>query len=216
MSQLDFSKLCADSLRNFTKENYNIKLKAAHAHELVAAYFGYNSRNAMISDKRFPIGKLCEAEVIVMISDKEIDARRSELKDLSAEIPDSYTLGEAVYTPLFKDLSLYKSEFPLFRSFERFAKYFVENSQRWKDTIKKLGDFQYEHIVSALEHDDRVVIKVVHTSKVSEVEYIENGETILTLPRIAGKIGFGPLQVKIISKAGGERRVFKKPGGQDV
>ena len=42
----DIPKLCADSLRAFTKEKYGIKLKAAHAHEIVAAYLGYRSRNA--------------------------------------------------------------------------------------------------------------------------------------------------------------------------
>ena len=129
--QQTISKLCADSLRTFTKEKYDIKLKAAHAHELVAAYFGYSSKNAMLADTKYPISNLDQAEIIVMMPDDFIDQRRKNLQGLSPELPDSYTLGEAVYVSLFSD-EWWASQYPPFRSFEKLAKYLVENNDAYK------------------------------------------------------------------------------------
>ena len=115
-------KLCADSLRTFTNKKYGVKLKAAHAHELAAAYFGYSSKNALLADKKYPITNLAQAEIIVMISDDVIDQRRKDLQGLPSELPDSYTLGEAVYTSLFSD-EWWASQYPPFRSYEKLAKF---------------------------------------------------------------------------------------------
>ena len=52
--QRDISKLCADSLRALANEKYGIKLKSAHAHELVAAYFGYRSKMLFWLTKTIP------------------------------------------------------------------------------------------------------------------------------------------------------------------
>ena len=46
--KLEITKACADSLRGFTQNNYGIQLKSSHAHELVAAYFGYSSRATIL------------------------------------------------------------------------------------------------------------------------------------------------------------------------
>ena len=60
--QQSISKLCADSLRALVRDKYGIKLKAAHAHELVAAYLGYRSKNALLAEKKYPISDLANAE----------------------------------------------------------------------------------------------------------------------------------------------------------
>ena len=101
MLQQEISKICADSLRSFAKENYETKLKAAHAHELVSAYFGYKTKNAMLADDQYPISRLNSSEVIILIPDEIIDDRRKKLEGLSENLPDSYSLGEAVFVPLF-------------------------------------------------------------------------------------------------------------------
>jgi len=97
----EISKLCADSLRTFSKEKHDIKLKATHAHELVAAFFGYSSKNTMLADIEYPISNLNLAEIIVMTPDEFIGQRRENLEGLSSELPDNYTLGEAIYDSLF-------------------------------------------------------------------------------------------------------------------
>lgn len=58
------TKLCADHLRAFVNDNHGVKLKASHAHELVAAFFGYKSRAALLADTRHPLSNLTSAALI--------------------------------------------------------------------------------------------------------------------------------------------------------
>ncbi len=217
MSQREISKICADSLRNFSKEKYNTKIKAAHAHELVSAYFGYSSKNAMLADSKFPIKNVSKAKIFVMVSSRDIDIRREQLIDISNSLPDSYTLGEAVYNPLFADNSLYKSEFPPFKSFEKLAIYYVQNSERWKSSFLVLGNFDLEHIVEVEKNEDVVKLTVNHCSRINEIELRGLGQTVLTLKRVAGRVGFEKPHVQMEKWVGNARKVFKvKSGGQDV
>ena len=128
--QPDISKICADSLRTFSNEKYDIKLKPAHAHELVAAFFGYPTKNSMLADTKYPITNLAQAEIIVMIPDDDIDQRRKNLQGLSSELPDSYTLGEAVYDSLFS-VEWWASPYPPFRDYEKLAKFLIENNDAY-------------------------------------------------------------------------------------
>ncbi len=209
MSIQEISKKCADSLRSFTKENYDIKLKAAHAHELVAAYFGYKSKNSMLADVRFPISRLEEADIIVMIDDSEINNRRDDLQCISDSLPDSYKLGEPFYTALFSDFSLYKSNYPPFRNYKSFTQFYIENSKRWNSIFKQIVDIKLDHIVEVDSQKDFVKISVIHTSKNSSNEYLELGETNLTLERVAGRIGYKEPKMDIIQKSGKARRLIK-------
>jgi len=49
----DLSKLCADFLRASYKSQTLGKLKASHARELVAAFFGYKSHAALLAEKNY-------------------------------------------------------------------------------------------------------------------------------------------------------------------
>ncbi len=89
------SKRCADSLRVFS-ENQGVKLGASHAHEIVAAFVGYNSNAAMRADKFCPIENLNKADIYVLVPSALIDQRRQSLKGLPSDLPDTYTLGEAL------------------------------------------------------------------------------------------------------------------------
>lgn len=50
------AKLCANYLRTFSN-NHGVKLKSGHAHELVASFFGYKSKAAMLADNFSPIDR---------------------------------------------------------------------------------------------------------------------------------------------------------------
>lgn len=63
--QQDITKLCADSLRAFTNDNFGEKLKASHAHELVAAFLGYKSRAALLADTELPLANLHKSEFFI-------------------------------------------------------------------------------------------------------------------------------------------------------
>lgn len=194
--QSNLFKLCADSLRTFSKEKYDVKLKAAHAHELVAAYFGYKSKNAMLADTKHPISKLGQAEIIVMTPDDFIDQRRQNLQELSSDLPDSYTIGEAVYAPLFSD-EWWTSPYPPFRSFKTLAKYLVENNDAYQHTFRAYRDIPMHHIVEVKDEESGVILTVTHAHRTSTGEMQGVGEITINLPRVAGRIGYGKPQISV-------------------
>jgi hypothetical protein len=181
--QLNISKLCADSLRTFANKEYGVKLKAAHAHELAAAYFGYSSKNALLADTKYPITNLAQAEIIVMISDDVIDQRRKDLQGLPSELPDSYTLGEAVYTSLFSD-EWWASQHPPFRSFEKLAKTLVENNDTYHHVFRFYRNIPVHHYVDIKASENDVLLSVIHSHRTSTGEMIGDGETTIKLPRV--------------------------------
>jgi hypothetical protein len=99
--QLEITKRCADSLREFSQNKFGIQLKSSHAHELVAAYMGYSSRAALLADSKCPITNLREAEILVLTPTAPIKERRRELKGLPENL--TYDLVEGVYLPLYDE-----------------------------------------------------------------------------------------------------------------
>ncbi len=89
------NKRCADALRVFS-ENQGIKLKASHAHEIVAALFGYKSKAAMDTDRLCPMNNLNHANIYVLTPTAFIDERRECLEDLPTNLPDTYVLADAL------------------------------------------------------------------------------------------------------------------------
>jgi hypothetical protein len=209
----DISKLCADSLRAFSKENYDIKLKPAHGHELVAAFFGYSSKNAMLADNKYPANNLAQAEIIVMIPDDFIDQRRKKLQGLSPELPDSYTIGEAVYGSLFSE-EWWASSYPPFRSFAKLAKVLVEGDDTYQRVFKFYRDIPVHHIVDIKSSENHVFLSVKHSTRTSTGDLLGHGETTINLPRIAGRIGFSKPRISVGQWTGGARRKLGALGVQ--
>ena len=210
MSQ-DISKICVDSLRNFVHEKYHIKLKAAHAHELVAAFIGYRSKNTMLADTKYPISNLDQAEIIVMSPDDDIDQRRKNLQGLSSELPDSYTLGEAVYTSLLSDEG-WASQYPPFRGFEKLAKFLVENNDAYQSVFKFYRDIPMHHIVEVNDEEGGVTLTVLHSHRTSTGKMHGVGKTTIKLRRVAGRIGYGKPQVSVERWTAGARRILGSLG----
>lgn len=202
------TKLCADSLRTFIKERHGIKLKASHAHELIASYFGYNSRAALLADTQHPINNLKQAEIIVMITDTIIDKRRKELKELPSELPDSYTIGEAVYSSLFSD-EWWGSEYPPFRSFDKLAGFLIENNDAYQNVFKFYCDIPMHHFVEVKNEENSVILRVLYSHRISTGEMLGAGRTTINLQRVAGRIGFGKPQISVEKWTGGTQKVIK-------
>lgn len=211
--QQDISKICADSLRTFSSEKYNFKLKASHAHELVAAFFGYSSKNAMVADTRYPITNLGRAEIVVMTSDDFIDKRREKLKGLSSELPDNYTLGEVIYSSLFTD-EWWVSQFPPFRNYEKLAYYLLENNPAYQETFKFYRNVPMQQIVVVQDSEHDVLIMVLHSPKTSSGEKIVVGKTNIYLPRIAGRIGYSKPRISVEQWTGQAMRTLDSLGVQ--
>ncbi|MHA3126752.1 hypothetical protein [Legionella pneumophila] len=108
---MSISKLCADQLRVISN-NYGVKLKSSHAHELVAAFFGYKSKAALLSDTFAPIENIGQAKIFVLIPSAFIEERRKCLVDLPSDLPDTYVLGEGMFTFLAAQKMLVANSFP--------------------------------------------------------------------------------------------------------
>ena len=212
MQQLS-SKACADSLRAFAIKNYGIKLKPTHAHQLVSAFFGYKSQNAMLADANYPITNLAKAEIIVMVSDDFIDRRREDLQDLSPELPDSYKLGEPVYDYLLSG-EWWISPYPPFRDYQKLARFLVENNDAYQEAFKFYREIPLHHFVEVNREDDGVLLTVVHAHETDTGEMLGNGETSIKLPRVAAHIGFGKPRVSVGQWSGGARRKITVKGAQ--
>jgi hypothetical protein len=83
----DISKLCADFLRTFVFDELRITLKATHARELIAAFFGYKSHAALLAERTYPLGRLGDAALLVP-DVALMEARRKRLHGLSRGMPD--------------------------------------------------------------------------------------------------------------------------------
>ncbi len=92
-------KLCANHLCTLSN-NYGVKLKSSHAHELVAAFFGYKSKAAMLADTSFPAEHINQAQILVLTPSLLINERRQCLDDLPLGLRDTYTLGEEMFVYL--------------------------------------------------------------------------------------------------------------------
>lgn len=210
--QTSIPKVCADSLRTFSINNYDVKLKAAHAHELVAAYMGYKSRNGLLADKEYPVSNLNKSEIIVMVPDEFIDQRRDNLPGLPPELPDSYALGEAVYGALFTD-DWWTSKYPPFRSFQGLAEHLVLNNDGYQ-TALLVTNIPVQLAVVLEYSENQVLLNVFFTTENSEGERMVHGKATIVLPRVAGNIGYGRPKVTVERWSGEARRSLKSLGVQ--
>lgn len=211
--KISIPKICADSLRTFSEEKYQVKLRSAHAHELVAAYMGYKSKIALVKDKRYPVSNLSQCEMVVMMPDAFIDQRRQSLSELPSELPDSYTLGEAFYRALFDD-KWWSSDYPPFRNFKKMAIYLAENNPSYQTVFKPNFNLPSHHVVEVENSEDHVFITVTHANQTPDEKLIGCGQTTINLPRVAGRIGFGKPKISVEKWTSGARRILDSLGGK--
>ncbi len=209
--QRDISKLCADSLRTLANEKYGTKLKSAHAHELVAAYFGYRSKNALLADENYPISALAQAEIVVTMPDEFFNKRRMVLQELSSDLPDNSVLYEAIHSALVANKWL-KSPFPPFSDFERLAKSLVTKSSQYHAAFPFHREYPLDHFVTVESAEDPVLLTVTHAYAPQNEEALAEGITTVTLPRVAGRIGYGAPELMPTRWSGGIRRSLKSLG----
>ena len=205
------SKICADSLRTLANEDYGTKLKAAHAHELVAAYFGYRSKNALLADENYPISALAQAEIVVTMPDDFFNRRRTNIQELSSDLPDNSILYKAIRTALAANECL-KSPFPLFSDFEKLARSLLARSSQYDAAFYFHREIPIDHFVSVEDAEDYVLLTVVHAHAPQSEESLAEGYTTITLPRVAGRIGFGAPELMPTAFTGGARKSLKSLG----
>lgn len=205
MKQHDITKICADSLRAFTNDNYGVKLKSSHAHELVAVYLGYKSKAALLADTTAPLNNLRQSLYIVLAPTAPIDQRRQELQDLSPDLPNTYILSEGVYAGLISEKLLLKKPWPtLWPTHDLLASALTDEYLRQQ----KMEHIHYkptgESVKVERTHEGLLMIVKrfyqipTHDGPPTHNTYLT---TSINLPRIAAHIGYGmPSATSVIEK----------------
>lgn len=89
---MPISKECADFLRSYQNMKFGQKLKATHAREIVAAFFGYKSHAAQLAESAYALSEIGDAAIMVPEVPR-IEWRLSRLKGLPSELPIAMKLA---------------------------------------------------------------------------------------------------------------------------
>lgn len=92
---MSIKKQCADHLRVSYTAATGARLSAGHAHELVAAFFGYPTAAALQAEVAYPIDELPRADVLIPDL-ATLEARRLGIAGLPADLPDADTIASAL------------------------------------------------------------------------------------------------------------------------
>jgi hypothetical protein len=207
------SKFCSDAMREHFRKNLGQKLKATHACELVAAFFGYKSHAALLAEARFPISRIEEAAV--MVPDVErIHSRIQSLKDLPTNLPTAFELAKTMADFLVKE-GWFNGKVWLYETVENYVTevYLIENDYRLLDELSGVMaetnayfDEAYFENVEVTRHDDGMSIAATGTySGTSDEDRVFSGDTIdmtviITLDRVAGHTCFHEEDMEVAGK----------------
>lgn len=205
------SKLCADHLRTSFNTLTGEKLKASHAIQLVAAFFGYKSHAALLAESNYPIDALEEAHVFIP-DVKLIESRRKKLNQLPLNLPSSMELAKELVSFLTGGHHI-GAEVWLHDSFETYClETLLVNCQDSIDeqlsgvmaeTNAGFWNQPWYEIDSIEDKKDELIITA---SAKHEGESLDDkpfcGDTIdfqvqISLPRIAGRRGFYEFDVVV-------------------
>lgn len=224
---MQITKDCADSLRSFAKNHFDVELKSSHAHELVAAYMGYSSRAALLADTKYPITNLAQADFIVLQPTAFIDERCKELKGLPEELLNGVT--EGVYSPMLVEKWFLHKIYPTleFLALTLANERIVSKGMYFKDQKIQRESVKVEPYEDGIYL--RVLREYVSPSRVlSHRQGILGVVDLLKLKRVAGNIGYvkadhhwvegESLEVAIeeMKNSGGQSLSFKKLNGAEV
>lgn len=199
--QHDITKLCAGSLRSYLHDKHGIQLKSGHAHEIVAAFFGYKSKIALLADKQYPLSNLEKAEFILLNPPTPfVDQRLKNLEGLSPDLPPSHILAEAIYSiitnnkelsgkvqPTFDDLAITLADARLY-----------EHIRHWRMTPMP----QWITEITLGETEAEVSLAVIYYYPLDAGNRSRYCKVDIKLSRIAGNIGYGTPEVMLTSYSG--------------
>lgn len=201
---IDLSKLCADFLRQNHASQSIEKLKASHARELVAAFFGYKSHAALMAEKTYPLAQLEEAYIFIPDIPLMND-RRSKLNGLPNDLARSIDLAKLL-SDMLADEGLCGGNVWLYDTLETYiAEVLLPDCQSLIDdqlsgamaeTNAGFFDAPYYDDVQIEDRGDELVAIAKTQYKGEPLDDKPFcGDTLdmvvqVTLPRMAGKRGF--------------------------
>jgi hypothetical protein len=203
--QIDISKVCSDFLRFEFAARGGKKLKASHSRELTAAFFGYKSHAALLTEKVYPLERLGKADVLVP-NVGLIEQRRNTLVGLPADLFPSREIASKV-GGFLKEQQYFGGKVWLYESLETYVTevLLIEEDSRILDQLSGVMaetnayfDSEFGHYESAevIEGGDAVTVEVEgQYSGSADPERPFCGDQIdmrvtVDLPRIAGRVAF--------------------------
>lgn len=202
--QSDNSKLCADFLRETILSETNEKLKATHARELIAAFFGYKSHAALLAEKEFPLDRLEEADILVPDC-ALMDERRKNLEGLPPNLSDSKNLAEKIIDFLNREQLFSGSAWWLYDTLETYImeEFLPEHDYAVMDNLSgvmaetnALFDETHYEEAEIREEDGELIISVTgQVEGTTDQDKPFSGDQIditvtVTMPRVAGRNSF--------------------------
>jgi hypothetical protein len=195
-------KGCADVLR---ANYYNLtdnKLGSGHAHELVAAFFGYKTAAALQAERRFTLTRLGQAEILIPALDI-MDARIATLSGLPSDLPAVDTLVAWLCAHL-KDQGHVTGEIWRSRPTSDDVDAFIQaDPLRIEDalageiaTTNAYFDEVYVEACAFLPDEDALVVTVEGAlNGENDEDRAFHGDkiaftTVMTFERVAGRIGY--------------------------
>lgn len=211
---IDLSTLCADFLRQNHASLSTKKLKASHARELVAAFFGYKSHAALMSEKTYPLVQLEEAYIFIP-NIPLMNLRRSKLNELPIELSCSIDLAKRL-SDMLVDEGLFCGDVWLYETLEDYITdvFLPDNKNLIDDQVSGVMaetnagffDAPYYGNVQIEERDDELVaiVKAQYKGKpLDDKPFCGDSLDMVVqviLPRMAGKRFFYDFELE----AGGD------------
>jgi hypothetical protein len=200
---VSITKFCADYLREQHRASRHGKLQASHAHELVAAYFGYKSNAALRAEADYPLAALGEAKVLVP-NVPLIEQRRKCLDGLPHDLPSSMEIATMISSALqagghfHGEIWLHSSlsEYIMEDFLHRYDGQVHDDLSGVMAETNAYFDEAYYESAEVSDHKDSVVIEVKGTySGESDPDRMYCGDKLdvqvtLTLYRCAGRTAF--------------------------
>lgn len=207
---MSIRKDCADHLRHFHNTTTGGKLLAGHAHELVAAFFGYGSGAALRDDTEYTVDHLPDCDILV--PDIAMVRKRSdEIEGLPVDLADPDDLTGSLCEFLVAE-GHFTGE--IWRT-ENLAEHVRDDylpAKHWHAIMDDLSGAMAEtnapfdgpdfDEVSSAESDDGIVVTVTGVMEGdSDQDRAFSGDTIhfvtiVTLDRVAGRVAFSTPDVE--------------------
>ena len=196
-------KVCADLLRSTYSNLPGGKLRSGHAHEIVAAYFGYNAAAALQAEHKYPLTALNEAEILIPDL-HTMDKRVLQLNALPAGFPSVNELA-ATLTCFLRGQKYFSGDVWMTRELEEYI-----NVSFIQDDLAMIEDDLSGEIATTNAYFDELYVEEVDLcfdvdTLVANVSGSLNGEndpdrvyygdsinfkTDMTFQRVAARVAF--------------------------
>ena len=197
------TKLCADHLRDHYRNLTGNRLRSGHAHEIVAAFFGYGTRAALLAERAYPLTALGQAEILIPDLSM-MDARIDGIDEIPTDLPFTDDLVNLLATFLQAN-GIFTGEVWLTRDLQEHIQVSVIPGHEMAIMDDLSGEMASTNAYFDEVYVEEVDVDVAGDSIVASVSGSVNGEThddrvfcgdsinfetTITLMRVAGRVAF--------------------------